>query len=340
MLRRTALIRNTISCLTAGLIAHLGSPDVSNPVWAKVQNEASPAAFSADKLKALVVFIRFSDDNQEPTGCIQRDNQWRQPDQLPDFADYVLSEHATPPFDEKSLTDFFYQQSNGQLTLFGSVFPDVIVTSGSESDYGAGGVNVGLLTPEILNIIDDDPRVDLSDFDADDDGYVDKIVFVVRRMRGPGFRAGRSVVRSGVAFTGYNSTRPEFGRRGSEKMFDAGRSGVYVHYWNPGNIIPDLDLTRLMAHEILHTVWKPFHVAAIGGRNGVPASAPASIGFQLMAGPGDQGGSLSLSAAERHMIDPRWINCVRLAEDGTVRITDLYSTNTSNCFYVDVRDSL
>ena len=44
--------------------------------------------------------------------------------------------------------------------------------------------------------------------------------------------------------------------------------------------------------------------------------------------------------AERHMIDPRWINCVRLAEDGAVRIADLYSTDTSNCFYVDVRDTL
>ncbi len=341
MQRRTALIRNAFSCLVSGLIVlHLGSPSVSNPVWAKARQAASPAASTGDVVRALVVFVRFRDDNQELTGCIERDRQWLLPDQLPDFADYVLSEYATPPFNEKSLTDYFYQQSNGHLTLFGSVFPDVVVTSGSESDYGVGGVNVRLLTPEILKTVDDDPRVDLSDYDADEDGYLDKVVFVIRRMRGPGFRAGRSTVRSGIAFTGYSSIQPEFGRQGSKKMFDAGHSGVYVHYGNPGNIFPDLNLTRLMAHEVLHTIWEPFHVAAIGGRTGVPASAPATIGFQLMAGLGDQGGSLTLSAAERHMIDSRWINCVRLLEDGAIRITDLYTANTSNCFYVHVRDTL
>ncbi len=340
MQRQAVLRRSAFLCLIACLIVHLVTLSVSTPVRAGARQEVSAAASAGDAFRALIVFVRFRDDNHELTGCIQRDRQWHQPDQLPEIANYVLSEVATPPFDENSLTDYFYQQSNGHLTLFGSVFPDVVVTAGRETDYGAGGVNVGLLTPEILKIVDDDRRVDLSDFDADDDGYLDKIVFVIRRMRGPGFRAGRSTVRSGIAFTGYSSTQPEFGRSGSKKMFDASHSGVYVNYGNPGNIFPDLNLTRLMAHELLHTIWRPFHVEAIGGRTSVPASAPSSIGFQLMAGPGDRGGSLTLSAAERHMIDSRWINCVRLREDGSVRITDLYSANTSNCFFVDVRDTL
>ncbi|NNE35695.1 MAG: hypothetical protein HKN13_10685, partial [Rhodothermales bacterium] len=110
--------------------------------------------------KVLVVFVRFKSDSLRREGCTEAARAWRDPDSLPPFAEFIFAPNSNPPFDTRSLTDYFFRQSRGQLLLFGESHPDVVVTAFDDRHYASstGQILLGALAKEVLIRVDEDPR--------------------------------------------------------------------------------------------------------------------------------------------------------------------------------------
>lgn len=288
--------------------------------------------------RALVAFVRFRDDTTVyHNACTPAEHAWRQPDALPAFAHDLLATTPHPPFPESSLTDYFYRQSQGRFTLYGTVYPRVLVTDHDEQTYRRSAssdlLDIRTLTKELLDRMNAD--LDLGAYDANDDGYLDQVFFVLRKRRHLSLSGGGA----GCSFIGYDSPEPEFGQDLQNlKKVRSFFSGSYVRYGSAGIIFPEINLVRLMAHEFGHNLWTPRltgHILAMNAEGGVPANGPDRIGYTLMAGSGggyDVRGDETLSAYERDLLRDGWITCRRLVADTTVTVTDLYSDPTSNCY--------
>ncbi len=285
--------------------------------------------------KVLVVFVRFRNDSLRLDGCTEAAQAWQEPDSLPPFASVMFAADSIGPFDPRSLTDYFYKQSRGQLLLFGETYPDVFVTASDHERYAgsSGEILLGTLAKEMLIHVDEDPRTDLSDFDVNDDGYLDYVIAVLRGRRG--LRLASSGA-SGIATLGYQSASPEFGSDPNNLKKARFFMGAWVLYDNAGNIFPALDLYRLIAHEMGHLFVSGVHLAPIAHPFGAPANDPSSVAYFLMSGRGDCAGSLTMSAVERDLRHLGWIACQALIGDTTVVVKDLYSANSSNCFRIEV----
>jgi len=277
--------------------------------------------------RALVIWMRFSDDMRDLSGAAteaQRD--WAVPDRLPRLAHEVLSTSARRP---RGLTEYFLSQSQGKFKLTGRSYPSVIVSEAPEVDYLTrnGTLDQGRLTKELLDHINADPRFDLEDFDADRDGFIDYVFVVVRGMSATRLYPTHA---SGVSDLGYTSEVPEFGRRGRLKL-DRHQSGSYVRYDDAGNIFAEMDLVRLMAHEIGHDLWTDWvHLRPLRPFRGVPSLPSRQVGYALMAGGSDARGDETISAYEREALG--WISCAGLATDTVFVLRDLYSARSGNCF--------
>lgn len=299
---------------------------------------SSDAAVSGTR-RAVVVFVRFRDDDRTATHCETRARrEWADPDELPAVAHHVLAPSPDPPFADSTLTAYFHEQSLGAFTLYGAAFPRVIVTERDESAYAIGSTRVldrGALTQEILRRIDADSGFDLSDFDADGDGFVDYVFIVPRNLNHLELVRGGA---AGVSDLGYTSPQPEFGGK-EPKRIHSTRSGAYGVYGSAGIVIPQLDLIRLMAHEFGHDLWRGTalaggHIGYLGGAYGVPANGTRRLGYALMVGRVssspqsdvvDTRGDVIISAYERRLLG--WIDCPVLTESGVVSVGDLYATS-------------
>jgi M6 family metalloprotease-like protein len=285
--------------------------------------------------RALAVFVRFRDDTTTFVGCTEKARQWRHPDQLPDFADYVFDSDNVRPFDRRSLTDYFYMQSNGKLVVLGESFHRVIVSNHDAQSYvytAAKELDLELLSREIMTALNDDPSVNLSDFDADENGVIDFVYIVLRRQMGTKLTTSGA---SGIAHLGYNSG-PVYGADPTSlKQIVDYRSGAYIKYNNAGNIFPDLNLFRLMAHEFLHGLFPPGREVGIMGHIAVDRDRPG-VGYHLMAAHENRGGSQTLSAFERD--NWGWIDCLSVSRDTTLKVKDLYTGASSNCVKLRLRD--
>lgn len=284
--------------------------------------------------RAVVVFVRFQDDTQVFPGVTRAQEEWALPDQLPAFSGHLLADSPVPPFPEQSLTAYFYQQSQGRFTLYGDIYPRVLVSEHAEEAYrqnDKGKLDLGHLSEEILTRLQDDPAFDLGQYDANGDGYLDQIFIVVRKLNRLALHG------AGVSYLGYDVENPTFGNDPQHLLrVKAAFSGVYLDYSSAGIIFPDLDLVRLMAHEFAHN-WGRFktgHLVPMLGGHTAPANGWNRIGYALMAGHGgkDTRGDMTLSAYERDDLRDGWITCHRLATDTTVVITDLYTDPSANCY--------
>ncbi|MBT8400286.1 MAG: hypothetical protein KJO98_07405, partial [Rhodothermia bacterium] len=284
--------------------------------------------------KVLVVFVRFKSDSLRREGCTEAARAWRDPDSLPPFAEFIFAHNSIPPFDTRSLTDYFFRQSRGQLLLFGESHPDVVVTAFDDRHYASstGQILLGALAKEMLIGVDEDPRTDLSEFDVNDDGYLDYVIGVLRSGCGLSFSSGAS----GIAILGYQSPAPEFGNDPDNLKEAKFHMGAWVLYDNAGNIFPHLDLFRLIAHEMGHPFVSGVHLSPIAHPFGTPANDPGSLAYFLMLGRGDCAGSLTMSAMERDLRHLGWIECQKLTRDTTVVVRDVYSADSSNCFRAGV----
>jgi M6 family metalloprotease-like protein len=281
---------------------------------------------SEGEVRALVVWVRFADDvavHENPSTEAARD--WMEPDSLPEFANEIISPTVNQP---SGLTQYFLDQSRGQLRLTGRSFPEVVVAAHNELDYrqADGTLDQARLTQEILEHIDLDPRIDLREFDADYDGFLDYLFVVVRSLRQSKLYPSNA---AGVSDLGYTSPEPELAGQTLSVSQDA--SGSYIRYGSAGNIFPRIDLVRLMAHELGHDLWLAYvHLRPVAPAPGIPPFAERQVGYALMAGGSDARGDETISAYERDLLG--WIDCQPLTVDTTVVVRDLYSSAAENCY--------
>lgn len=285
--------------------------------------QTRPTVPTSGPFRALVVFARFADDDVEP-GCSPAAQAWADRDALPPFAQTVLARTPTPPFPPTSLTAYFFEQSERRFRLYGDVYPRVVVSREPEAAYGirTARSTEGLtrLTEDLLGQID--PDVDFGDYDANDDGTVDHVFIVLRRNQQSVSWTGYSLLGRGAEPLRYDGVR-----------LDWNRSGSYVRYGASGNIFPELNLTRLMAHELGHDLWagtplRGTHLAPLRGRG---RAGDGRLGYALMVGGAtyDARGDLTISAFERDALG--WIDCVPLRGDTTVVLHDLYTGGGTTC---------
>jgi M6 family metalloprotease-like protein len=306
------------------------------------QSARIPAA-TTGITRALVVFVRFSDDQRHETGCranrgwpLQGDRE-----ELPAYAHTLFANDPSPPFPDSSATAYFYHQSNGRLVLLGDVYPTIVESRHGAAYYrSAEGRGYGYLTAEVLESID--PEIDFAAYDTNPvDGVVDQIFLIIRRDDAGTF--------TGVAsLAGADRVR---GRPDRELVFDGVRvewesSGSIIYHHRPGHIISQSYMTRMIAHEFGHHIWNPRrffpqHVPAIR-TNQIPANDTRVIGYTLMAGRGggiDARGDLLISSPERDAVgwlDPFVLNPARDSLQQIV-LHDLYETGEA--VRVDVKSS-
>jgi M6 family metalloprotease-like protein len=295
---------------------------------------SQPSIPTTGTFRALVVFVRFQDDTLDFGTNTPAQAAWQSPDQLPSFSNALLSSAPTPPFLPESLTDYFYMQSNRSFRLYGTTYPEVIAV-GNQADYfdqASNSLSRELITDDILAVLDADPDIDLADYDANRDGFLDHLFVIVRRSTMVLCNGGAAVSDLGAFVTSSG-----FGSNGSIRV-SGSISGSFLRYDSMGIIVPQIDLTRLMAHELGHQLWKSSVFYGLHPNRAlvnVPAGDTRKLGYGLMVGGSmvrDVRGDALISAAERDLLG--WIDCRSLAVDGTVVLGDLYST--SDCLTVTV----
>ena len=313
---------------------------------ALASSSQQPRQYS-DTLRALIVFTQFKNDTfKGDPNVFQRDWPLELPNQsLPEFAKAILAPTPIPPFPDSSLTAYFYEQSMGQLILYGKTYDSVLVTLHEESRYHRPKGGYGDLTKELLDRIDAN-GFDFSKYDQNRDGYIDYL-FVA--LRGDSKRdakifawTGASCLDGRCSGTVLVAGGPRDPLMYDGKLLDWNRSGSYIMHRTPGNVSPFNYYIRLMAHEIGHDLWASHFVHIRDNRtNDVPAkhnrgSTRDCIGYVLMAGAGgawDCGGSETISAYERDLLG--WIDCTPLTSTSpNLVLGDLYTTG--NCYTINL----
>lgn len=286
--------------------------------------------------RAIIIFVRFSDDTYDPT-CTIGHQGWPHSQLEPDYADDFLAPTTNPPFDGYYLTKFYYDQSQANFTLYGD---EKGVVVGKHEEYRDPNVtsyehlDIGKLSRDAMDALD--PTLDFSQYDANEDGYIDHVFIVIRRNMG-------LKIASSDGATGYS--RLGFYYSGGAKY-----DGMKVHSRYSGSvnkltpILPQMDLTTLLAHEFGHDIWNKGanaffnHLNPIGF-NYVPFDPPLGedhyhadrmVGYALMLGSGslteEVAASNSMSAYERYATGAGWIDCPELSGNQTVALGDVYTT--------------
>ncbi len=301
-----------------------------------------------DTLRALIIFTQFKDDtyNQASEQTFRQWPLYENRGQLPPFADHILSTSPEPPFPDSSLTAYFYEQSLGNFLLYGEVYDSVLVSDEPEARYHRRRGGYGDLTKELLDKIDR-YGFDFTEYDQNEDGYIDYI-FVV--LRGDSQRDNKRFVWTGASCLDGRCSGtmagggPRFLPEYDGIKIDWEYSGSYIIHRTPGNIIPQMYHVRLMAHELGHDLVHPYfvHIPSYQ-RNDVPASHNRNpgkdcIAYMLMAGAGgawDCAGSQTISAFERDFMG--WIDCKILDTSApNLILGDLYTT--SDCYKIQFEE--
>ncbi len=297
---------------------------------------------------ALVFFVQFRDDDVDGI-CSRGNEEWRSTTTRPTFADHLLAPTPTPPFADSSLTAFYYTQSRGNFTLYGDVFS--YVTKLDEADYRRPDANPdrneldrGKLAKEIFDYFN--PIIDYSDYDANDDGYLDHAFFVLRLLSNLTIYYQGST--SGISDIGFEHKGSDY----DGVYIHSGYSGSFNKY---GRVNPQRGLVGLLAHEFGHDLWNSRgyianHLPALSG-NAVPYIAPPGfeptaryrdasayadrmVGYAHMVGAGSGTEKVTggyLSAFERALVnltenpDKRWIECDEMADGQTYELGDLFT---------------
>jgi len=300
-----------------------------------------------DTLRALIVFTQFKNDKYPGDPAVNY-REWpisTNPNELPSFANALLSSSSSPPYPDSSLTAYFYDQSLGHFILYGEAYDSVLVTSKDESNYHKPNGGYGDLTQELLDKIDS-YGFDFSKFDHNRDGYID-YVFVA--LRGDSKRDSKVFAWTGASCLDGRCTGsilldggPKKNPVYDGKILDWNKSGSYIMHRTPGNVSPFHYYIRLMAHEIGHDLWSNHFVHIPDNRtNDVPFKHNRGrfrdcLGYVLMAGAGgawDCGGSETISAYERDLMG--WIECTNLTSSlENIHIGDLYTT--SSCYTIEL----
>ncbi len=211
-------------------------------------------------VRALVIFVRFQDTVFQASGCHNDpDGGWPHTQfGLPNWANNFIDDIASPPYTEGSLSDFFYQMSDGTFNLIGDIH--FYQAANNFSFYNVAGGR-GILNQEALNALDQTANLNYADYDADSDGEVDLILFVYRFWGGFPTDPFAGFSGSGVANLGFTGSITLDGKTilgGGTGGFGLG-SGVSMH--NSTNLG---FARRLAAHETGHHLYGGGHFDHMG----------------------------------------------------------------------------
>src|SRR5690606_17505545 len=303
------------------------------------------------RFKALVIYVQFLDDDYD-NSCTRGWTEWPSGTPLPAAASYILSSSHTPPFPDSSLTAFFYEQSNENFTIYGDVVG--CTTAYEECHYVRvndicydddtgewGRLDYGRVAEEAFDSLHARGSVDFSNYDENNDGYLDH-AFIVLRHNNLNFLG----TASGVSSLGFSAS--DDSTYGIKVHF--GYSGSFNRY-APVAIDPLRYQISLLSHELFHDIegkhslFSDDHLMPIVGNN-VPFESPPwdttssdpdlMKAYALLLG-GDTGEQMGgqyhfMSASERAMVSlavadqyPNqpsllWINCPDLTDGATYNV--------------------
>lgn len=288
-----------------------------------------------DSMRVLIVFVKFADDDfaGDPNVDFRGWPLYDDPTELPAYARGLVDD-GTAPLRDSTLSSYFHVQSNGNFKLVGDIHPRVIVTLNPESSYHRPTGGYGTLTKEVLERLDA-YGTDFSRYDLNEDGVLDQLFLIIRRDSERDNRTetytGISCLdaRCGGSITANAQRLAPFVADGV--AVDWNRSGSILFNRVAGNIVPQLWLVRLMAHELGHDLWARHynHIPPLSD-NDLPrhiGREKHGVGYVLMAGAGgarDTGGNMTISAFERLLLG--WIDCPTVVGASTFVLRDLYSS--------------
>ena len=281
--------------------------------------------------RALLVFVRFRDDQREGDRCARGSFAWPPSDSIPSYGHHVLSPTPTTSLADSSLTRFFQTYSNGAFSLYGDAVG--YTTAQDEDAYFPTGPSADLngLTREILDTLQG-RGIDFSVYDGNRDGVLDHLFIVVRSFRyGHGLydcvRRADGGVRecaSGVASLGLSASISDPSIYGI--VVDKAVSGSYAV---SQAVDPLWETVLLLAHEYGHGIWGQRGLTQVHltppWATGVPANDDRAVGYALMVGGRGWRPVASptpfVSAAERDILtrslesdEPAWIQCTDVGE--------------------------
>ena len=322
---------------------------------------ASTLDRSRDTVHALVVFVRFPDDEGHMAEWPLRDasGRPRSPRQLPPFGvnlfetDPERVNAETLTLGDSSLSAYFYWQSRngprGPHILTGDTWPrdrrgrpQVYIAAhenayytdpiGPDGTVQNTGVGYGELVKEILEAAVRQPGFDIADYDLDADGVLDHMFLVVRRdiaFYAAGIQSLGAHRRAGGPFPRMRFASPREGRSVEVRA----RSGNIV--W-----IGEMPPRPSMIHEYGHDLFEMIHTRIIE-TNDVPFEVPprgekghAACRYSAMCGVNASSAKSNYdpvpSLGSHEMIRMGWADVRRLApgsgEASTHTLGPLYTT--------------
>ncbi len=347
--RCISTIAGALALLSASALAQTSDGPLCGSTAAFEASLRNMAAPDGNTVPALVVLVKFRDDNFTPTGRPVLD--WpltADPTQLPPFASALLDPSSNPAtFRDSTLTRYFYEQSRpqagsaGQYTLYGNSAPYVHVTDHDNAYYLSSAPShrgYGYVTQEALNELfpinssDTDYVYDPAIYDLNNDGVIDHIFVIIRSDLAS--QAGNTP--AGCSYLGGLCGNSTDGTPSSSLTYYSPSRGttVRVDWYASGSMLrglpggrwayrPQLHYTRVMGHEIGHDLWGP-HVTQ-NSFNDVPIDVSPTDGgnlYALMATNFSQH-DLALAASERDQFG--WVNAPALTTAGTVTLGEIYT---------------
>lgn len=271
-----------------------GGEEAASAVVGVLRSEGT-IAFE-DSVHALVVFVRFPDDDAPA-------HEWPLGDALPPWGLGLIREDPTE-VDELSVWDpslssyFAHQSANGTApmhVLTGEIWPraagqpHAYIPRQPSAHYRSEGY--GFLVAEVLGHLAQADGMDPARFDANQDGELDHLMLVVRRdpgVRLTGGVANLSGVNSGTVRT-YGRPAPILGF--GNLLVDMGPSGSGTINWVGGEYA-----FRTLVHEYGHVLFDMGHTRMI-----TPPGAPGALAVtnDVPFGVPDRGGGAYACAYSR-----------------------------------------
>jgi hypothetical protein len=317
------------------------------------ENDRSTRAPLGDEIRALVVFVAFSDDTTtQHSWPLYPDSLWTPPA----FIDNLLDTSDNPQtYRPGTLSGILYNQSrhwSNTHLLYGDVYPKniheqsvVYVPNHANGHYhgelvpGVGRVGgYGLLVKEILDSLTGD-GLDLGLYVNNQDGLVDQIILVVRsdNTHCTGGACGVASLHGTTTGTGVTAGYPldQDGSLMHDLYYDSALLDTDVRVdlrsWGSGQInwTPTMSMGLIM-HEYGHHLFDPVqsgHTTVIGGLD-VPLNdqgGDARINYTVMDGDADGTNSAGAFAAQERRYRG-WLSSADLTSSGTYVLPEFYDT--------------
>jgi M6 family metalloprotease-like protein len=273
-------------------------------------SQTAPFIPTTGTIRVLIVFVQFQDDTFDTPSCIaDPTNGW--PSSLhtiPNWAtgNNLVHSATAPSYTSGSLSHFYDVMSNGSFDFIGDVYPQLYLTPQPKSYYDASqGRGRGWLNQQIIDWMN--PNVNFANYDNDNDGDVDMILFIYRNWDKVIFGANFG----GIADLGFSGSIVRDG-----KTIKGGFPGSGT---TQNNVYRLSDCWGIGAHEISHYQFGGDHFDYTGK-------------FGIHDG---LNGSAGMSGYERLLLS--WINPTVISSNTSITVTD--AITTSNYYRINIPSS-